>query len=74
MNLIKNVAGKIKWIEMSEEEFRELCSEYIGICVVCGETQDQCEPDATKYECESCGQRSVFGTENLLVMGAIKIT
>ena len=40
-----------------------------GICVACGEDADGCEPDAEKYECECCGERAVYGAEQLLVVG-----
>lgn len=40
----------------------------IGICLACGEEQFGCEPDARKYECESCGQSKVYGAEELLIM------
>ena len=42
----------------------------IGICLACGEEQGGCEPDARKYECESCGERRVYGAEELLIMYA----
>jgi hypothetical protein len=41
-----------------------------GFCVKCGHEQDGCEPDARKYECESCGERAVYGAEELLLMMA----
>ena len=37
-----------------------------GFCVACGEDADGCEPDAERYECESCGKRAVYGAEQLL--------
>jgi len=37
-----------------------------GFCIACGEDQEGCEPDAERYECESCGKRTVFGAEQLL--------
>lgn len=37
-----------------------------GFCVACGEDADDCEPDAERYECEACGQRAVYGAEQLL--------
>jgi hypothetical protein len=37
-----------------------------GFCTACGEDADGCEPDAKRYECESCGKRAVFGAEQLL--------
>lgn len=31
------------------------------------------EPDARKYECEECGERAVYGLEELVIMGMIDI-
>lgn len=39
-----------------------------GICRACGEDAYQVEPDARRYECECCGEREVYGAEELLVM------
>jgi len=36
-----------------------------GFCLACGEEADECEPDARRYECESCGERRVYGAEEL---------
>ena len=38
----------------------------IGFCINCYEE----EPDAREYFCESCEQQTVFGAEELLLMGA----
>lgn len=38
-----------------------------GFCVACGEDADGCEPDARRYECECCGERAVYGAEELLL-------
>jgi hypothetical protein len=37
-----------------------------GFCVKCGSEQEGCEPDARKYKCESCGERAVYGAQELL--------
>lgn len=37
-----------------------------GFCISCGAESNSCEPDARNYECESCGDSSVFGAEELL--------
>ena len=42
-----------------------------GFCNKCGYQQDGCEPDARKYECEACGEKSVYGAEELLMMGGV---
>jgi hypothetical protein len=39
----------------------------LGFCLNCGEMAYGVEPDARKYECESCGQRQVYGAEELLM-------
>ena len=39
-----------------------------GFCVSCGDEASGCEPDARKYECESCGEASVYGAEELFMM------
>jgi hypothetical protein len=38
-----------------------------GFCTSCGEDADGCEPDARNYECDCCGERTVFGAEELLM-------
>jgi hypothetical protein len=42
--------------------------EYLGYCTECGNEQSGCEPDARKYTCDECGQPSVYGAEELLMM------
>ncbi len=41
----------------------------VGFCRACEAEADGCEPDARKYECESCGEREVYGASELLMMG-----
>jgi len=36
--------------------------------MACGEEQAGVEPDATKYKCESCGKKEVYGAEEGLLM------
>ena len=38
-----------------------------GFCLVCGNEQGGCEPDARNYACESCGAEQVFGIEELIM-------
>lgn len=38
-----------------------------GFCIACGNEQDGCEPDARNYECEACGEKKVFGSDELLL-------
>jgi len=43
----------------------------LGFCTACGEEQDGCEPDARAYKCEACGQRAVYGAQELLLEMAV---
>jgi len=54
------------------ELIQEAMEDYTGFCIECGAERDSCEPDAREYECEECGQNSVYGAEELLVMGLVR--
>jgi hypothetical protein len=36
----------------------------------CGCEVEGVEPDARKYECEACGEKTVYGAEELLLLTA----
>lgn len=38
-----------------------------GFCLACGDEAYGVEPDARNYECESCGERKVFGAQEILM-------
>lgn len=38
-----------------------------GFCVRCGAEAEGVEPDARRYECESCGEPGVYGASELLI-------
>jgi hypothetical protein len=60
-------------ISITEDEFKELADDYMGVCLECHEYQDNTEPDARNYTCENCGQDKVFGLEEALLMNEIDI-
>lgn len=37
-----------------------------GFCLACGTETIHIEPDARKVECEECGEKMVYGAEELL--------
>ena len=39
----------------------------IGFCTTCGEEAHGVEPDMRRGECESCGEKKVFGAEELII-------
>jgi predicted RNA-binding Zn-ribbon protein involved in translation (DUF1610 family) len=53
------------------EQIEEAMESYIGFCVDCGAERETCEPDACKYDCPECGNLSVYGAEELIVMGLV---
>ena len=58
-------------IRMSEEDFRDECNSYGGVCLDCGARTTGVEPDARRYRCERCGREAVYGLEEALLMGQI---
>ena len=60
-------------ITIDESEYKEACDNYQGICLACEELQDECEPDAENYTCESCGADQVYGIEQALLIGELEI-
>ncbi|MGH9423999.1 MAG: hypothetical protein ACRD3J_28750 [Thermoanaerobaculia bacterium] len=59
---------------MTVSEFEAACDGYQGFCTSCQSmTSDGVEPDARQCECEDCGERTVYGAEEALLMGLIEI-
>ena len=52
---------------MQANERRRMTLDDPGLCVACGNEQGNTEPDARKYRCEACGERAVYGAEELLL-------
>lgn len=45
-----------------------------GGCTSCGHVQEGgVEPDAREYECEECGEKKVYGLEELIVMNELEL-
>ena len=42
--------------------------ESIGFCLACGDEASCVEPDARGYLCEGCGERQVYGAEEILMV------
>jgi len=53
------------------EQIEEAMESYIGFCTECGAERETCEPDAREYKCDECGAMSVYGAEELLIMGLV---
>jgi len=55
-------------LEQIEDADHRMC----GFCVVCGEERECCEPDARKYPCEECETPTVYGAQELAIMGLVE--
>lgn len=55
------------------DEFDRLRDDYVGICTICSTEVEMVEPDAERYTCPSCGAETVYGIEQLLMMGKISL-
>ena len=44
-----------------------------GFCLSCGRQTRGVEPDARKASCPSCKEEKLYGMEELLVMGVLKL-
>jgi len=64
---------ELRRFSMSEDQYSDLRENSGGYCTACGEEVDGVEPDARRYSCESCGEKSVYGIEELLLMGLVDI-
>ncbi len=53
---------------MDALERRMTCLDDPGFCLACGAEADGCEPDARRYERAACGDRMVFGAEEVFVL------
>ena len=64
--------AETKPVEVTEEEFRDHCDAYDGLCLACGAWScGGVEPDAEGYTCEVCDARAVIGAEDALMMGKV---
>ena len=64
--------GKIIAKRFTLEEIEEASANDCGFCLACGAERENCEPDARKYRCESCGHHAVYGAEEIALMGLLK--
>jgi hypothetical protein len=56
-------------LDLDDYEYADECS--LGYCIKCGQERTQCEPDARKYPCDYCETNTVYGAQELLMMGLV---
>jgi hypothetical protein len=57
---------------LTKYEYLAMREEYAGFCTACGAEVCGIEPDARNCICDECDNNSVFGVEELLMMGEIE--
>lgn len=66
---------KYKKIHLTVGDLEIMNNDYSGICIACGEwAHGDTEPDAKKYQCESCGENQVYGPHWLPYMKNVNIS
>ena len=61
-------------IKLTESSYLELDREYCGVCIGCMHVRDgNTEPDAREYPCDECGKDRVYGIQELMIMGLIRL-
>lgn len=59
---------------LSESEYRNLSDDYCGFCLACGDVvYGDTEPDARGYTCDACDAPKVFGIDEAMLMGRVRI-
>lgn len=56
-------------VKPSEKLLTELVLNAEGMCLKCGETFEDIEPDTRGLECEGCGARKLYSGSALLLRG-----
>ena len=71
---IKRRNGFFISVGMPTAEYHYMEENCEGLCVACCHVSGPVEPDAVRCECEHCGQMTVYGIPELLIMGRVKLT
>ena len=53
------------------DQLEEASEDMAGFCVECGEEAYSVEPDAREYRCEYCERNTVYGAEEIALMGLV---
>ena len=62
--------GRDQW-KPTLETLKQCDEDGMGFCLACGASDTLAEPDAVRYECESCGAHKVYGAEELALRGLV---
>lgn len=63
---------KPKQVVIDQSEYLEAAEDLLGFCTNCGVfTNDGVEPDARRYRCDVCEEKTVYGAEEALMEGFI---
>lgn len=65
----------MKSMKIALDQFQQHRDDYDGFCVACNAVTNDggCEPDASYYQCEQCGQKTVFGIDEAIIREFITV-
>ena len=63
--------GKIVAKRFSLERLMAADDDQGGFCLACGAEAYGVEPDARKYRCEACDHHTVYGAQEISIMGLV---
>jgi len=73
-NELKRAVLKHCTVTLTPEEYEHHTENYDGYCTTCRTfTVGDCEPDTHDRRCDACGANTLYGTEELVMMGTIVI-
>lgn len=73
MAIVRNPAtGKIIAKRFSLNQLAHAADNDGGFCLACGAEAYGVEPDARKYRCDSCALHTVYGAEEIALMGFVE--
>lgn len=61
-------------MELTEAQYHAESYDHAGYCTACRQLSYGHEPDSRRQECELCGEHRVYGLEEAVMLGLVKIS
>lgn len=65
---------KARTLKIGIDKLNRMVDRSMGFCAQCRSwTTGCCEPDARQYPCTRCGESTVYGAEEIVMMGLLEV-